>query len=429
VRDAISTAHESGTGRFHPRSLLVIGVLALTVVLGMSEARTDAVNHSQKLTVEAAAFSGFGEWLAIDGDTLVVGAVADNDRRGAAHVFVKQDESWVHQAQLVAPDGRKGDRFGTAVSVDGDTVAVAARKNDGAGTDAGAAYVFTRSGDAWSLQEKVTAFDAEARQKFGDVVSLDGDTLAVGARSDNVAGKESGSVYLFARDSEGDWSEEQKLTPADKASGDKFGDSVALDGDTLVVGASFDDDPREDSGSGYVFARSDGEWHQQAKLRPSDAGAGDQVGFIVAIHDGTVVLGAPYHDGDGEDSGAAYVFTGSGSSWSQEEKITPASEGGGSSFGFSVRVEGDRAVVGAPLDDAAGESSGAAYVFERTSASWSQREKLLPRDGSPGAQFGDAVEVEGEAVFVGAPLDDGPGSTYAFGLDDLSPDSDPPPSE
>lgn len=180
--------------------------------------------------------------------------------------------------------------FGFAVGIDGETVGVGAPVDN---TAAGSAYVFVRSGTSWSQQAKLTASDAAAVDNFGrNVVGISGDTLVVGAPFDDTgAGTDAGSAYVFVR-SGTSWSQQAKLTASDAAAGDAFGISVSISGDTVVAGAFNDDDGGTNSGSAYVFTRSGTSWSQQQKLTASDAAAGDQFGFSVSNSGNTVVAGA-----------------------------------------------------------------------------------------------------------------------------------------
>ena len=187
-------------------------------------------------------------------------------------MFTRSGTVWSLQAKLTAGDAAAGDRFGTSVTLDGDTVLVGAPYDDDGGSDSGSAYVFTRSGTAWSLQAKLTAGDAAAGDGFGTSVALDGDTALVGAYGDDDSGSASGSTYMFTR-SDSAWIQQGKLTAGDAAADDGFGGSVALDGDTALVGAYEDDDGGSGSGSAYVFTRSGMTWGQQAKLTARDYAA------------------------------------------------------------------------------------------------------------------------------------------------------------
>ena len=232
-------------------------------------------------------------------------------------------------------------------------------------------------------QAKLTASDAAGGVLFGDSVAISGGTAVVDAYRDDDGGNQSGSAYVFVR-SGGTWSEQTKLMASDAAADDYFGWSVAISGDTVVVGARLDNDGGPFSGSAYVFVRSSGSWSQQAKLTASDAAAEDQFGYSVAVSGDTAVVGNRGDADGGLDSGSAYVFVRSGTTWSQQAKLTASDAAADDFFGDSVAVSGDTAVVGAPWDDDAGLNSGSAYVFGLAP----------PPDGdSDGDGFDDDVEA------------------------------------
>jgi hypothetical protein len=216
--------------------------------------------------------------------------------------------------------------------------------------------VFTRTGSSWTQQAKLTATDAAAGDRFGSTVAVSGDTVIIGAPFDDGTGTDSGSGYVFTRTGSS-WSQQAKLTASDAAAGDQFGNSVAVSGDTAVIGAPDDDDAAAaaaSSGSGYVFARTGSSWSQQAKLTAADATIADLFGSAVAVAGDTAVIGAP-GDGDaGFNSGSGYVFTRSGSGWSQQAKLTAPDAAGGDYFGSAVAVSGDTAHIGAPCNAGAG---------------------------------------------------------------------------
>ncbi|MFC6723655.1 PKD domain-containing protein [Halobium palmae] len=338
-------------------------------------------NQQAKLiTGDGAAGDQFGEVVSIDGDgdTAVIGARGDDNdngtNSGAAYIFARSSEIWTQQAKLTASDGAASDRFGNAVSIcrDGDTTIVGARRDDDNGTDSGSAYVFTRSGSTWTQQAKLTASDGLDYEWFGDSVSIsgDGNTAIIGTPEDNDNGFGSGSAYVFTR-SGGVWSQQQKLISSDVAAYDFFGEVVSIDGDgdTAIIGAYGDDDDGDASGSAYVFTRSGGVWSQQQKLTASDGVALDHFGFTVSIsEDGNIALIGAYNGGS-ENSGLAYVFTRSGTMWSQQQKLLAGDGASDDGFGFVVSLNdnGDTALAGAHLNDDNGADSGSAYVFSRPS--------------------------------------------------------------
>jgi len=318
---------------------------------------------------------------------------------------------------LAIGDAAAYDSFGEAVSISGDTAVIGAYGDDDVALGSGSTYIFTLSGSNWSQQAKLTAGDAAAYDSFGEAVSISGDTAVIGAPRDDDGGSNSGSAYIFTR-SGSTWSQQAKLTASDAAANDHFGYSVSISSDTTVVGAYWNDDAGSDSGSAYVFTRSGSTWSQQAKLTASDAAASDYFGVAVSVSGDTAVIGA-YLDGDaGSYSGSAYVFTRSGSTWSQQAKLTASDAAANDLFGGDVSVSGDTAVIGAQGDADAGSSSGSAYVFTRSGSTWTQRAKLNASDAAASDLFGRAVSISGETALVGAYLNDDAGndsgSAYIF---------------
>jgi hypothetical protein len=327
--------------------------------------------------------------------------------------------------KLVASDGASGDSFGYSVAVDGDTAVIGAVHDDDNGLDSGAAYVFSRIDGIWRQQAKLTASDGAAYDYFGVSVAVDGDTAVIGAYYDDDNGYNSGAVYVFIRSGDS-WVRQAKLTASDGAGWDYFGVSVAVDGDTAVIGAHYDDDNGTDSGSAYVFGRSDGAWAQQTKLTAPDWAAGSYFGYSVAVDGDTAVIGA-YGDYDnGTNSGAAYVFGRSDGAWAQQTRLTAADGVEFHYFGRSVAVNGDTAIIGALGDSDNGSKSGAAYVFSRSGSTWVQQAKLTASDGAANDWFGVSVAVDGDTAVIGALYDDDngsdSGSAYVFSL--APPDND-----
>jgi hypothetical protein len=340
----------------------------------------------KKLTAsDGAAEDYFGEAVAVAGDLLVVGASYDDDNgenSGSAYLFSRNQggaDNWGLVKKPTASDGAAGDAFGVSVAMDGDTVVVGAYRDDDYGTDSGAAYVFDRNqggADNWGQVTKLTAADGAAWDWFGVRVSIDGDTVVVGTPTDDDLGTDSGSVYVFARNQGGtdNWGLVKKLTASDGAAEDRFGYAVAISGDNLVVGAYQDDDQDADSGSAYVFSRNQGgadNWGQVKKLTASDGAAEDHFGQSVAVAGDVLVVGAYRDDDHGTDSGAAYVFDrnrGGADNWGQVEKVTASDGAAGDYFGSAVSASGDDITLGARLDDDYGADSGSAYVFVRNLA-------------------------------------------------------------
>jgi hypothetical protein len=348
----------------------------------------DPFVQTAKLTASNKVKSDyFGRSVAISGDVLVIGAPLANPGGasdvGAAYVFVKPGGGWVDMTQtakLTASDKAWGDYFGVSVSVSGDVVVVGAFDADPGGTtDAGAAYVFVKPGSGWggNLTEtaKLTAADKEAYDSFGNSVAVSGEVVVVGAPVTDLGGKSyAGDVYVFVKPGGGwvDMTQTAKLTASDKVAGDHFGDSVAVSGDLVVVGAYLANPGGTiDAGVAYVFIKPGGGWGdmtQTAKLTASDKAAHDQFGDSVAVSGDVVVVGAPNVNPDGRGfAGAAYVFAKPGGGWvdmTQTAKLTASDAAAGDSFGYSVGVSGTEIVIGAPYADSGGILwTGAAYVF------------------------------------------------------------------
>ncbi|MCH7820039.1 MAG: T9SS type A sorting domain-containing protein [Candidatus Marinimicrobia bacterium] len=259
---------------------------------------------------------------------------------------------------------------------------------------------------------KLTASDAAAGDNFGWGVSISGDYAVVGAVLDDDSGSSSGSAYVFKRTGTS-WAQEAHLLASDGTAGDQFGLSVSISGDYAVVGARYDDDNGSQSGSAYVFKRTGTSWAQEAHLLASNGTTSDFFGSSVSISGDYVVVGA-FQDGDnGIWSGSAYVFKRTDTSWAEEAKLLASDGAADDWFGSSVSISGDYAVVGAWGDDDNGSKSGSAYVFKRTGTSWAQEANLLASDGAIGYFFGFPVSISGSYAVVGA-SGDGSGSAYVF---------------
>ena len=244
---------------------------------------------------------------------------------------------------------------------------IGAPQDDDNGYSSGSAYIFERDGlGHWNEVQKLTASDGAEGDWFGRSVSISGDYAVIGARYDDDNGSFSGSAYVFERDGAGNWLEVQKLTASDGNPYDKFGLSVSISGDYAVIGAYLDDDNGSSSGSAYVFERDGaGNWSERAKLTASDGAASDSFGYSVSISGEYAVIGARYDDDNGSFSGSAYVFErGEFGNWSETGKLTACDGEEQDRFGYSVSISGDDALIGAWGDDDNGSSSGSAYVYK-----------------------------------------------------------------
>jgi hypothetical protein len=365
----------------------------------------------QKLSaLDRAAGDNLGKSVAIDGDTAVIGADQDDGNRGAAYVFQLTDDTWTQTARLTASDRAVDDRFGSAVAIDGDTIVVGAYRDSLANGDVGSAYTFTRTGAAARNQTaKLTVSDARTNNNgFGRSVAIDGATIVVGTDSSSFS-----HVYTFARTG-GDRNETAELTPTGRGDGsDRFGWSVDIDGDTIVAGANGDDNGMVvDQGAVYTFTSTGIDRSQTAKLTASDGVAVDFLGNSVAIDGDTIVASAPLGEvGDDDDQGALYTFTRTGSNRNETVKLiatdgAPGDQlgGGGSGNVNSVAIDGDSIFAGAPQDDVGtSDSQGSIYTWARTESGPIETGTLRPADGTEFELFGWSVAADGSSVLGGAP--------------------------
>ena len=369
-----------------------------------------AVAAEQRLLASGGGASeDLGSSVAIDGDTAVVGAPNVQGGRGAVFVFARLGNTWTQTARLTASDRAIEDQLGASVGIDGDTIVAGAPGEDGG---QGAGYTFARTGATPSRNEtaKLTATDGATGDNLGVSVAIDGDTIVAGATSDDVGTVASpGFAYTFARTGAANRTQTAKLKASDGAADDRFGTSVAIDGDTIVAGAPQDDvGSTGDQGSAYTFARSGGDRTQTAKLTASDGAEGDVLGASVAIDGDTIVVGVP---GDADaiglhGRGSAYTFARSGGDRTQTARLTP-SEDESRALGGSVAIDGDTIVVGAAAEDiGSNHNQGSAYTFASTGGDRVETAKLTASDGAASDEFGGSVAIDGDTILVGAAGDD-----------------------
>lgn len=481
------------------RNFLSLPLALLTIVSLVSSVRAQAPASSWKQSAAVKASNkedgdqfGFALALSRDGTTLAAGAPLESSAAtgingkqadesayssGAVYVYTRSGNGWSQQAYLKASNTGANDQFGFAValSADGNTLAVSAVYEDSAArringnqadnsmAESGAVYVFTRSGNAWSQQAYIKASNTggeEDGDTFGYTVSLsgDGNTLAVGAPSEDSAATEingdqannsaagAGAAYVFTR-SGSTWTQQAYVKSPTARANALFGYSVALDstGNTLAAGA-FD----EDGGKGavHVFVRAGSTWSHQAKIQASNAERQDSMGTWVTISDDGNTLAAGSLDEDSlltgiqppiaasadqasdTSAGAAYVFTRTGTSWSQQAFMKASNSGKEDWFGAHVALSGDgnTFVAAAPNEDSAAkgiggnqqddsaQEAGAAYVFTRTGNAWGASLYLKGADNRQFDEFGSSVALsrDGRIMAVGARFADKAGAVYIF---------------
>lgn len=414
--------------------------LSLALLLEPAPAAAAQAAGRAKLTAsDGEQADNFGNSVSIDGATIVVGAWLADDH-GVAYVFVGPD-GWegrpTETAKLEASDPGFSDFFGHSVAISGDTIVVGAYGVEGRGFDnRGAAYVFEKPPGGWAghvtESARLTASDAGLGDDFGVAVAISGDTILVGAVQANVGGhNDQGAAYVFVKPG-GGWSghltEDAKLTASDGSAGDQFGDSVSIDGDTVVVGAHFHDvGGHSDRGAAYVFVEPAGGWAgsltETAELTASDGAAGDAFGSV-AVEGDTVLVGAPGHDGTGLiDRGSAYVFVEPAGGWAggltENAELTASDGDSGDRFGHGVTVSRSRLAVGAGQDRVGSDRhQGSAYLFSEPPGGWAgdltESAKLVAPDGTALDSFGFSLALSGHTLVAGA-LFDSIGQNYSQG--------------
>jgi hypothetical protein len=332
------------------------------------------------------------------------------------------------QQKLVASDGAMDDLFGGSVSISGDYAVVGANQVEINGDRFGAAYVFEFDGNDWI--EVIKLIPSQAFENFGASVSISGDMIAVGAPNaavDNqqLPGNEpqAGVVYLYKRSLNGIWSETHRVFPSDVDGYDKFGTSISLENNQLIVGSPFDDDNVISSGSVYIFDFDGNDWSETQKLTASNPASGDKFGFKVDINGNRAIISSPLSDdaSAGIKVGSVYVFENDSQVWNETKILSASDMAEDDSFGIDISLSGNRVLVGAYKNDDTALNTGSAYIFEysTTTLLWDNGLKLNANDAAANDRFGGAVKVEGNRLLVGAVSNDdgnalGSGSIYSY---------------
>ena len=382
------------------------------LLLGLSAFPAAGASDCRPLTAERPQPGDqLGCSVFLRNDLAVLGANLDDSAAidgGAITPFHKAGGSWLPEPEITAPDARRGDQFGFSASVDGDWLAVGAPFADSdRAASTGAVYLFHRQNGHWDRGPKLTASDAARGDRFGLALALSGDTLLVGAPFDSDTGSLSGSVYVFRLEG-GTWSQRQKLAASDGRPFDNFGFSVSLDGGTAIVGAPFHDrgNTAGNSGAAYIFELGGTVWSQRARLELGDGKADDQFGSAVAVRGEFLAVGAR-----GDDAGSVHVFHRNGAGWQEElPKLTAKDGAKGDLFGVAVSLSENRLLVGASRHNETGTRSGVAYLFERQTTDgaprWEQVDKFIGPTTTAEDQLGQSVSISGDDLVVGAYLDD-----------------------
>lgn len=418
----------------------------------------------------------FGRSVALYRDTLAVGAPAEDSaavaidgeevnnnapNSGAVYLFERQPDGWTQKAYIKPSNTDAEDGFGEALALHGDTLVVGApyeaSMSTGVNEDqidnsidgSGAVYVFSKEDDVWSQTAYLKALNANENDNFGISVDVYRNTIAVGATGEDSAfqgvntnsadnsNPNAGAVYIFAKN-DGEWEQQAYIKPATVDSNDQFGSSIAISEDTLVVGAPNEDssatgsnrddinDGAQASGAAYVFIRDDDEWTQQAYIKASNTDPNDQFGNSVAIYEDTIAIGAyresskavgingDQTDNSSASSGAVYVFTRNEAVWTQQAYIKASTSSVANFFGWDLELDGDHLAIGASGEEVLGQGlngvltesstvgTGAVYLFVRDGGLWNEVAHITASNGDLDDGFGNVISLDNGRIAIGA---------------------------
>ncbi|MGH7466688.1 MAG: choice-of-anchor B family protein [Longimicrobiales bacterium] len=357
------------------------------------------------ITPVHAQAPNYGSRVAALERTVFVAEPANIARSGIIYVYASQDGRWVETGRLSAADAAPGDRFGTALAAHGNTV-IAARIND---IDArGTVFVFEQRNNTWQQTARLTVPEAGAQDNVGAALAIHADVAVFGAPG---TAESAGAVYIFRRAQDGRWVQEARLSASDAQPGDRFGATVAVSNDRLLVGAPAQAKAR---GGGYLFMRdASGTWRERSRLVARTVKEGDRLGSAVALVKEWAVVSAPGRD---ENTGAVYLFepVPDEPRWAAYTRLFPYEASSQSQFGTTLAVVGDELWVGSPGSD---RFNGTIFRFQwdPDSRDWTHTRKLSYVEGQGGLGFAAAVAVNGNTAVSGLPgADFGEGAALVF---------------
>ena len=384
------------------RNLLIV-ITIIAQVFGQ-------INENKLTITNLTADDWFGySDIALAGNHLLAGAIkADGatTETGVVYSFERDGLDWVQNGRLFDLQGEFGDNFGYSVSISGDYAIIGVNGDDSQGNSSGSARIYHFNSFTWNADTVLIPDDGAAHTNFGMSVDIDGNYAIVGASRDDDNGARSGSAYIYRRDGD-TWTQEFKLLANDGVADDYFGEYVAISNDHAVVGAIGDDDGGNLAGAAYIFQRNDTTWSQVTKLLANDGTSNNYFGYGVDIDGPSAIIGAYTAD---NAAGAAYIFSRTGNTWSQELKLSPADLTTNDFFGSSVAISGSFALVGCKRGDGVTTGTGTAYLYEHTINGWDQHTKLNASDGDTNDNYGRKVSIDGPFLAVASPFDDAYGS-------------------
>jgi hypothetical protein len=411
-------------------------LILIPLLLTCSLSAQTVIPFKQRLKAQDAAGSDrFGQSVAIDGNWMIVGASLENNKNGtdagSVYFFQKQSSGdWTYFDKLTVVGGNASDELGYSVAIDGRYAVAGARNGDGMVANSGAVYVlYLNDAGFWEEDQQLIASDGQNGDFLGVSVAIDGNIIVAGAHLDDDNGANSGSVFVFARNANGQWSQEDKIRPADASTEDRFGIDVDLEGNTLVVGSFLDDHSGGTNvGSAYVYERVvPGTWRERAKLIAFDPQTSDYFGRQVSLDGDRLAISAPFEDDAGTGTGAVYIYERRAiDDWRLISKVLPIEGRTDDRFGeWSISLKGKTLVVGNWNDHTVNADSGSAMVFlEREGKIWQPIAKLHPYPENTESYFGFSTALSDSEIVIGASNHDlnvaDSGTVFTYNLNDFN---------
>lgn len=389
----------------------------------------DTTEVAKFIASDAGADDRFGFAVGLSGDRFIIGAQWNDDlgvSSGSAYLFEKPIGDWTDTTETakILPAtvmSSTYDKYGYSVDIDGNTAVVG---SIGYNQNAGRAFVYEFDGNAWSRIAELHASNETVNYQFGYSVAIENDIIYIGAPAAAGHYTSDGAIYVYEKTPSG-WNTNETciLYGSDAGNSDKFGASLSVHNNTLVVGAPYNDQVASNAGAAYVFVKPTGSWvaaTETAKITSSDGAANDNLGFAVSISDSTIALGAPYSDVIYSNSGSVYLYEKPVGSWisaTETAKIIPGDTAASNYFGFSVAIENDVLVVGSTKSDAQATDAGAVYIYEKPGVNWApcaETAILSASDGVLNAEFGVSVDIQDSLILVGSKNISYRGAVYGY---------------
>lgn len=395
--------------------LLFVNLFYPSISHGQGNNTTTLAEIEKLVNSDAGIADGFGTAIAVDDSVAVIGAPGHNFRNGAAYVFKKNANTWVQVAKL-APNSPyiNNRRVGLSVDISGNTIVVGSYQSAAGGLHSGIAYVYEKPAGGW-VDMTQTAILRSSLPDIGDqnahAVAIDGNTIAVGAGEKIEDVYMPGAVLIYEKplNSWVDAFENDIIFPTGGPHRGQFGRALHFEDNILVVGANGIDFPGSTNpGFAYVFENNENEWIQKGKLTASDGVVNDKFGLSVERHMNTIIIGSPHHN---DSTGAAYIFEEPIGGWAnmiETAKITPSDGDNQDFFGVSVGIHDETILVGSFYDDDLGDNSGSVYIFKKPENGWStatEDDKILPTNGQADDEFGINVTIHNDDILIGARQD------------------------